>query len=102
MSSELASARRFVDRHLGDRNLDLDRVAAEVHLSRRQLQRVYEAAGTTFSADLLARRMRRARELIERGESARLVAINVGYGSGSALAKAYRRHFGSELDESRS
>lgn len=88
------TARRFVDMHLGDRELTLNRVAGHVHLSPRQLQRLYIADGTTYSADMFERRMSRARQLLERGEPARQVAINVGYGSGSALAKAFRRRYG--------
>lgn len=88
------AARRFVDRHLGDRDLGLALVAEALHVSRRHLQRAYAGEGTSFSADLLDRRMSRARDLLERGESARRVAINVGYGSGPALAKAFRRKFG--------
>jgi AraC-like DNA-binding protein len=87
-------ARRFVDRHLGDRDLCLALVAEVLHVSLRHLQRAYASEGTSFKADLLDRRMSRARELLERGESARRVAVNVGYGSGSALAKAFRRKFG--------
>lgn len=95
----LVAARRFVDVHLGDRELSLDRVARHIHLSRRQVQRIYEAAGTSYSADVLSRRMNRARELLERGEPSRQVAVNVGYGSGSALAKAFRRRFGTPLSQ---
>jgi AraC family transcriptional activator of tynA and feaB len=93
--SELVrAARSFVDRHLGDRDLSLALVAEELHVSPRHLQRAYASEGTSFSADRLDRRMSRARALLERGESARRVAVNVGYGSGSALAKAFRRKFG--------
>lgn len=98
----MTAARRFVDMHLGDRALDLELVASQVHISPRQLQRVYATAGTSFSGDVLSRRMNRARELLERGESARQIATNVGYGSGSALAKAFRRHFGEDLSAYRS
>ena len=94
-SAELVrAARGFVDRHLGDRDLCLALVAQEQHVSPRHLQRAYAIEGTSFKADLLDRRMSRARDLLERGESARRVAVNVGYGSGSALAKAFRRKFG--------
>lgn len=88
------AARRFVDGHLGDRDLTLELVAQALHVSPRHLQRAYASDGISFSADLLDRRMGRARDLLERGESARRVAFNVGYGSGSALAKAFRRRFG--------
>ena len=88
------AARRFVDRHLGDRDLCLALVAHELHVSTRHLQRAYASEGTGFKADLLDRRMSRARDLLERGDSARRVAANVGYGSGAALAKAFRRRFG--------
>lgn len=93
--SELVrKARHFVDHHLGDRDLSLALVAEVLSVSPRHLQRAYASEGTGFSADRLDRRMRRARDLLERGESARRVAVNVGYGSGAALAKAFRRKFG--------
>lgn len=88
------TAQHFMDRHLGDRDLCLALVAHELHVSPRHLQRAYASERTSFKADLLDRRMSRARDLLERGESARRVAVNVGYGSGSALAKAFRRKFG--------
>lgn len=85
----------FIERNLGDRDLGLNLVASQLHVSPRHLGRLFQTvAGTTFSAHLLERRMRRARQLLERGEPARQIAGNVGYGSGSALAKAFRRRYG--------
>jgi AraC-like DNA-binding protein len=85
----------FIERNLGDRDLGLEVVGAELHVSARQLGRLFQAvAGTTFSQHVFERRMDRARELLEHGDPARQVAGQVGYGSGAALAKAFRRRYG--------
>lgn len=96
---ETESERRFhqaaalIDQMLGDRDLNLADVADELSLSPRQLQRVFaDVAGESFSDYLLRERMERASVLMDDGVSARQTAGRVGYGSGSALTKAMRRH----------
>ena len=77
-------------------DLSLRDVALQIATSPRQLQRGYAEVGqTTFSAHRTEARMRRARELLERGESVREVAAAVGYREPSHFAKVFRGRFGS-------
>jgi transcriptional regulator GlxA family with amidase domain len=86
-----------VVRHLGDRDLNLQIVSGELNVSPRTLQRALAAIrGETFSAYLERVRLERALALLrsDPGLAVRIVADNVGYGSGAALAKAIRRRYG--------
>jgi len=51
-------------------------------------------AGTTPARSLAAIRMRRAGEMLKRGDRVLDVALELGFGSGSAFARAWRRHRG--------
>jgi AraC family transcriptional regulator of adaptative response / methylphosphotriester-DNA alkyltransferase methyltransferase len=104
MRAETASARRrlyllarvVVVRHYR-RQLTLVEVAHALACSPRQLQRAYAQFGeTTFSEDLLARRMRVAAQLLleQRHIPVEDVARLVGYSQGPHFARAFRRRYG--------
>jgi AraC family transcriptional regulator of adaptative response / methylphosphotriester-DNA alkyltransferase methyltransferase len=104
MRAETASARRrlyllarvVVIRHYR-RELTLVEVARALACSPRQLQRAYAQFGeTTFSEDLLARRMRVAAQLLleQRYIPVEDVARLVGYSQGPHFARAFRRRYG--------
>jgi AraC family transcriptional regulator, regulatory protein of adaptative response / methylphosphotriester-DNA alkyltransferase methyltransferase len=89
-------ARVVVARHYR-RQLTIEVVAAAVSSSPRQLQRVYAQIGdTTFTEDLLARRMAAAAELLieQRAIPVREVASIVGYRHAPHFARAFRRRYG--------
>ncbi len=76
--------------------LSLDALAAELHVSRRQLQRVFHEVGdTTFRDELMRARMARAHELVAgTRHPVDRVARAVGYRQPGEFAKAFRRWWG--------
>ncbi len=80
---------------LDDPELSVDDVAAEVYVSRRQVQRVMEDHETTFRGELTSLRLQRAAELLDREPlTVREVARHVGYRQPAQFAKAFRRMHG--------
>jgi AraC-like DNA-binding protein len=72
------------------------RLARELAMSPSSFARHFRAgAGTTPARALASLRMERARALLARGDRVLDVALELGFGSGSAFARAWRRHHGS-------
>ena len=89
-------ARVVIMRHYR-RELTLALVARGLGSSPRQLQRAFEQfGGTTFSEDLLARRMSVAAQLLVQQRSIRVedVARLVGYSQAPHFARLFRRRYG--------
>ncbi|HLH14203.1 MAG TPA: helix-turn-helix transcriptional regulator [Solirubrobacteraceae bacterium] len=90
-------ARVVVERHYRRRELTLELLARGLASSPRQLQRAYaQFGGTTFSEDLLRRRMRAGAQLLveQRAIAVEDVARLVGYSQGTHFARAFRRRYG--------
>ena len=104
---ELAGGASEADRRLAARALALmggspgepwsvARLARALAMSPSSFARHFRAgAGTTPARALAALRMRRAAARLERGERVLDVALDLGFGSGSAFARAWRRLHGS-------
>jgi methylphosphotriester-DNA--protein-cysteine methyltransferase len=103
---ELVGGANEADRRLAARALALmrrspgeawpvARLARSMAMSGSSFARHFRAgAGTTPSRALAAIRLERARVMLARGERVLDVALEVGFGSGSALARAWRRRYG--------
>ena len=103
---ELAGGASEADRRLAERALALmrrapgeawpvARLARALAMSPSSFARHFRAgARTTPSRALAAIRMRLAAEMLGRGEPVLDVALALGFGSGSAFARAWRRHRG--------
>jgi AraC-like DNA-binding protein len=75
--------------------LAIDRAARRLGLSTRSLQRALRLAGTTYRLELKSFRIRRAQELLRRGEqNLTWIAGEVGFSSAQHFATAYRRAIG--------
>ncbi len=104
---ELAGGASEADRRLASRALALmqrspgeswpvARLARELAMSPSSFARHFRAgAATTPARALAAVRMRRAAVLLARGDRVLDVALEMGFGSGSAFARAWRRQHGS-------
>lgn len=69
-------------------------LAQRIFTSKRQLQRAFAEAGTSFQATLHAIRMERSAELlVESSLPVFAIAHRVGYRSPPQFAKAFRRHY---------
>jgi len=103
---ELAGGTHEADRRLVEQALALmrrapgerwavARLARALAMSPSSFARHFRAgARTTPARALTAIRMRRAAEMLKRGDPVLEVALELGFGSGSAFARAWRRHRG--------
>jgi AraC-like DNA-binding protein len=95
---------RFIDAHLEQHDLNPEFVARHFGLSLRQLYRVTTTTGCTPAALIWARRLERARQLLDADRSdARVldIALNCGFKDGAHFSRAFRRAFGQSPKESR-
>lgn len=92
----LDEVRALVEAHLGDASYGVDRLADEVGLSPRQLQRRLKAAsGLTPGGFLRTMRLERAADLLDAGSlGVADVARSVGYTEPEAFRRAFRQGFG--------
>lgn len=94
----LRDAKAYVRGHYRDPDMSLLEVAKAVHVSPRQLQRVFREEGDGDFRDFLLRvRMERARQLLTDKRnplSIRTTAPRVGYRQASGLRQAFNRYFG--------
>jgi AraC-like DNA-binding protein len=77
-------------------NPSADDLAAKLHLSRRQLNRILKATyGMGFREKLLRNRMDQAKWLLRHTDkTVSAIAVEVGYSHDSAFREAFRREFG--------
>ena len=104
-TTRLRVIQNYLTDHLGDPELSVADVAAANKLSARQLQRLFEASGTTFSEYLLTQRLRSVHAaLLDPHQSERSVsdiALASGFGDVSYFNRAFRRHYGKSPSEVR-
>lgn len=95
-------ARHILEREFAS-ELRLEPIAKRISTSRRQLQRAFAEAGTSFAVELLRVRVERASELLRSSDlHVSTVAQRVGYRQASQFAKAFRRHTGQSPAQFRS
>jgi AraC family transcriptional regulator len=85
-----------IERHLGDR-LTLDELAAVANFSPFHFHRVFTAcSGETLYQFILRLRLERAASMIAHGDEQSLtaIALDLGFGSSAAFARAFRAAFG--------
>jgi len=89
-------ARCVIRRHLPDSALDVDRLATELAVSRRQLYRRLADEEAPPAAELIREeRLARAVELLRAGEgTVSEVAYGVGFGSLAAFSRSFRERYG--------
>ncbi len=96
------AATRYIDEHLAA-PLSVDEIARAAVTSRRQLQRVFAAVGsTTVRAYTTEARMRRSAALLRCSDAPlSTIAAEVGYRHASAFINAFGRHHGHTPNELR-
>lgn len=90
-------ARVVMRQRLADPTLGVEDVARAVAVSRRQLQRVFETAGSPgFAAELAEMRIERAAELLLADPLLSIsdVTLQVGLRHRSNFARLFRAHYG--------
>jgi AraC-like DNA-binding protein len=96
-ASLLRRAKTYIDEHLGDPALDIERVVAALACSKRYLQLAFAEEGTTASEYLWASRLERCRrEIVKAGGTASLteLAFAAGFSSSSHFSRSFKRRYG--------
>ncbi len=87
----VTAAIRYINLHLDD-ELSLEELSRECFVSKYYLCRAFRACtGSTVGEYITAKRIAKAKHMIERGESASTAALAVGYCDYSAFFRAYRK-----------
>jgi len=79
-------------------DLSVATVAARQRIKPRQIQRLFESEGTTFTEYVLAQRLARAHRLLRNplhaSQKISTIALDVGFGDLSHFNRAFRRRYG--------
>ena len=104
-SGRLSAIKAYVDRNLGRHSLSVRDVGERFGLSPRQVQRLFESEGQTFSRYVLYRRLDKVRgALMDRRFRERNIgdiALESGFGDQSSVTRAFRAHFGESPRDAR-
>jgi AraC-like DNA-binding protein len=92
----LIAAKRFIERHAADPDLDVDRVAHGVGASRTALYRAFAQTDTTVAEMIRAVRLDRLRDILEtRSVSVADAAERCGYGDARTMQRQFKARVGS-------
>jgi len=96
-AARLQMIQAHVLENLGDNNLTISLIAGRFAVEPKQVQRLFERAGTTFTEFVLEQRLLLARSLLSspgnRRDKIGSVAYTVGFGDLSYFNRAFRRRF---------
>jgi len=97
-AARLRMAKAFIVENSHRRDLSVGGVATRVGLTPRNLQRLFESDGTTFSEFLLAQRLSRAHRMLTEPRLAQsavaTIAYDAGFGDLSYFNRSFKRHYG--------
>lgn len=101
MNSEegiLLAAKSYIELNIGDRDLGLGKIAAEVGISERQLGRIFAETNTTVGRYVLQQRLNCAKdalsERVQDGLSIGDIGKRFGFASPSHFSRTFRERFG--------
>jgi len=96
--ARLRMAKTYIIEHSHRRDLSVGAVAAHIGLTSRNLQRLFESEGTTFSEFLLAQRLSRAHRMLTEPRLAQsavgAIAYDAGFGDLSYFNRSFKRRYG--------
>jgi AraC-like DNA-binding protein len=96
--ARLNTAKAYIRENSNRHDLSVGIVAAQVGVTRRVLQRLFEQDGSTFTEFLLVQRLERARGMLSRPDCYRRSIGQIGYDVGfndlSYFHRAFKRHYG--------
>lgn len=94
----LYRAKRFIEQHLENEQLNIADVAASVHLSGKHLQKIFREEGTTLMRYVWERRLEKAFGLLSAPDQATLniqeVAWCCGFANASHFSRVFREAYG--------
>jgi len=97
-AARLRMAKAYIIENSNRRDLSVGGVAAYLGLTPRNLQRLFEGEGTTFSEFLLAQRLSRAHRMLTEPRLAQsavgAIAYDAGFGDLSYFNRSFKRRYG--------
>jgi AraC family transcriptional regulator, positive regulator of tynA and feaB len=89
-------AQNFIRDHLRDPELCIDRIAAELHCTKRYLHMLFSDRGVTVSVYIWQARLHHCRQELESlcGRTITDVAFSWGFSSSSHFSRLFRQYFG--------
>ena len=97
-AARLRMAKSYIAENSHRRDLSVGLVAAHLGLTPRNLQRLFESEGTTFSEFLLSQRLSRAHHMLTEPRLAQssvgAIAYDAGFGDLSYFNRSFKRRFG--------
>ncbi len=100
-SSQRATLRRIcrtIEGRIGDPDLSLSAIAAEERLSMRMVQKLFEAAGSSFGKYVRQRRLERCRmdltNPLYAGQSITAICFRWGFSDAASFSRAFSARFG--------
>jgi AraC-like DNA-binding protein len=98
-AARLRMAKAYIIENSNRRDLSVGGVAAHLGLTPRNLQRLFESEGTTFSEFLLSQRLSRAHRMLTEPRLAQsavgAIAYDAGFGDLSYFNRSFKRRYGS-------
>ena len=105
-AARLRMAKAYIIENSHRRDLSVGGVAAHLGLTPRNLQRLFESEGTTFSEFLLAQRLSRAHRMLTEPRLAQsavgAIAYDAGFGDLSYFNRSFKRRYGATPRDIRS
>jgi len=96
--ARLGSVKAWIEDHLADPGLSLERIARNNGISLRYLHHLFKLSGMSVSEFIWDRRLQRCYDMLQRPEGQTLsvteVAYQLGFNSASHFSTAFRRKFG--------
>jgi AraC-like DNA-binding protein len=97
-AARLRMAKSYIAENSSRRELSVSMVATHLGLTPRNLQRLFESEGTTFSEFLLSQRLSRAHRMLTEPRLAQnpvgAIAYDAGFGDLSYFNRSFKRRFG--------
>lgn len=97
-AARLRTAKAYIIENSNRRDLSIGSVAAHLGLTPRNLQRLFEGEGTTFSEFLLTQRLSRAHRMLTEPRLAQsavgAIAYDAGFGDLSYFNRSFKRRYG--------
>jgi AraC-like DNA-binding protein len=95
-AAPLNNVKRYIEEHLTDPDLDVQRVANHGSVSVRTLNRMFAAEGTTANIWIWSRRLARAHKLLSEGKAKQVgqAAFDSGFNDLSHFGRAFKKRYG--------
>jgi AraC-like DNA-binding protein len=88
----------YIEQHLRDPNLSLDRIAKQLNCTKRYLHKVFQGTGESLSEHILQQRLARCRMDLANPELSNVsiteIALSWGFNSVSHFSRAFHLRFG--------